>query len=78
MNKTQLIVLWIGIIFLIFVLLLPPIVHEENRLAGLLEPKYKQLWRELQIGQTERCKYCAIIILLTGGLLVTLKDKKKD
>lgn len=87
--KSQIAILWIGILLIVFMCLFPPFVSSsstgyEHGYAFLLSDTISvdDGWREKEIKahiDLERLiVQCAIVSIITGGLFYTLKYKKKD
>jgi len=90
-NKVEfLTLLWLGIIAIVLMCLYPPWVQisrlPSSNIKGTTPAGYAFIWQ-----QPERSRYsgiaidfprlsiqCFIVAVITGGLIVTLKDKKKD
>ena len=74
MNKKQKIVLWVGIALFVLVGLNPHYPRQRSRIAPAPVRKTKLSWGPKDPGRLF-C-YWTMIAVVTGGLLVTLNDKK--
>jgi len=74
MSKTQLVVLWVGIGIIVLVHFFPP--GEYSVWGNGVE--YKFILNSPNISISRLFIQWAIVAVVTGGLIYTLKDKKKD
>ena len=82
MSKTQLKVLWVGIGVLVLMGLFPPDEYQRNVIPSGLggdEPsRYSFILTVRDVAFCELFIQWVIVAVVTGGLIYTLKDKKKD
>lgn len=76
MNKKQLIVLWIGIIIFVLVSLNPPRKSYRTPIRRTNDAPIVQVIGAGRIDVGVLLSRWSIIIVLTGGLIITFKDKK--
>ena len=81
MSKTQLKVLWVGIGIFVLMGLFPP--HKMLGATGIhsISVGYHFIVSKDQVREIDPVRLCvqwAIVAVITGGLLYTLKDRKKD
>ncbi len=82
MNRKQIIILWVGIAIFVLMGLFPPwVVYEQGHLYFLHK---LTLFSPIRTNNGSRidvprlCVQWAMVAVVTSGLLITLKDKKKD
>lgn len=80
MNKRQKIVLWAGIIVFVLIGLEAPThmvggtVHETKR--GLFRGHASVVGATREVDLVQLCTYWVMTVVVTGGLIYTLKDSK--
>ena len=85
MNKKQLIILWIGIALIVGMGIYPPYMESFEDTGGFVPQGYNFIfserseWRRHEmVNVPQLFAQWFIVAVITGGLLVTFKDKKKD
>ena len=73
MNRNQKILLVIGIIFLIILVATTPRYYEYPS-EGVVVRRYSEGGKQLDLG--EAFLRVAVVVLVTGGLILLLRDKK--
>ncbi len=76
MNRKQKIALWIGIIVIILLGLFPPFVEPVGMYGRGRYYKFI-LFSDDNIDIIKLCVQWAIVAVITGGLIITFKDKKQ-
>lgn len=76
MNKKQMIVLWIGIIIFVLVSLDPPLKSHRMPIRRTDDAPIVEVIGAGEVDGAKLLSRWSIIIVLTGGLIYTLKDKK--
>lgn len=85
MNKKQIIVLWIGIAVIVIMGIFPPWIVGQTILSPkdggyrfvLSHPEVRSL-DCYSLNTSRLLVQWIMVVAITGGLLVTLKEKKKD
>lgn len=81
MNKRQIIVLWIGIIIIVLMGLFPPWMNVDPS-GGYYIKGYNFILDKpstfCRIDVPQLLVQWAMVAIIAGGLLVTLRDSKKD
>lgn len=78
MNKKQLVVLWIGIIIFALVSLDPPRKSHPRPIRRTNDAPIVEIIVTGGVDGAKLLSRWSIIIVLTGGLIYTLKDKKEE
>jgi len=76
MNKKQLIVLWIGIIIFVLVSIDPPQKHYPRPTLRRTNAPIVEVIGDGGVDGAKLLSRWSIIIVLTGGLIYTFKNKK--
>ncbi len=79
MNRKQMIVLWIGITVFVLMGLFPPFIASLPSGYGGRQRYYQfilSIYGNIDI--IRLCVQWAMVAVITGGLIYTLKDKKDD
>ena len=76
MNKKQMIVLWIGIIIFVLVSLHPPRKSHPRPIRRTTDAPIVEVIGAGNVDGVKLLSRWLIIIILTGGLIYTIKDKK--
>ena len=87
MNKKQKVVMWVGIIIIVLMTLFP-VERTRHTVSGFrdgssdygyeYEVNFLFLMEPYQIEFSKLLLQYTVVILITGGLIVTLKDKKPN
>lgn len=79
MNKKQIKVLWIGIFIFVLIGIFPPLKDWPRPVRDTNIPQIYTIFDSgIKVDGTKLFVYWSIIIVLTGGLIYTFKDKKDE
>lgn len=78
MNKKQTTVLWVGILIFVLIGLFPPLKSRSPKpISRTNMPQIITVFdSDSKVDVNQLFVYWSIIVVLTGGLIYTLKDKK--